>query len=254
MHYNKIIMIGILLICIPSVVAWDSESGYAEGEEIEVEFIEGYNYFTYTTPDKPNWYDPIINLWVRITSYLMTDEEIEITVTTTCMEWDGDSYEVDTDTLPEEYGMTLDIPANQTGTTNIKIDPIEEFFKNNTNAVEDFTTRDDDLEHPDILNVSLNITGAGMDVHEHGYTTLNDAALDTIKDSIETPDDYGFTTSGRGSDAGSGGIYTGLNVYSGESDGTAEGAGDLFKQFFYICIPILFVICSFKFILKVISK
>jgi hypothetical protein len=170
------------------------------------------------------------------------------------MKWDGDSYEVDTDTLPEEYGMTLDIPANQTGTTNIKIDPIEEFFKNNTNAVEDFTTRDDNPEHPDILNVTIDITGAGMDVHKTGYTTLNDAALDTIKDSIETPDDYGFATDGRGSDAGSGGIYTGLNVYSGESDGTAESAGDLFKQFFYICIPILFIICSFKFIAKVMSK
>jgi hypothetical protein len=184
MHFNKIILIGILLMCVPSVLAWDSETGYAEGEEIETEFIEGYNYFTYTTPDKP----------IRITSYLITDEEIEVTVTTTCLKWDGDSYEVDTDTLPEEYGMTLDIQANQTGTTNIKIDPVEEFFKNNTNAVEDFTTRDDDSEHPDVLNVTIDITGTGMDVHETGYTTLNDAALDNVKDSIETPDDYGFAT------------------------------------------------------------
>jgi hypothetical protein len=251
---NKIILIGILLTCIPTVLAWDSESGYADGEEIELEYVEGYNYFTYTTPDKSNWYDPLINLWIRIMSYLVTDEEIEITVTTTCMEWDGDSYEVDTDTLPEEYGMTLDIPANQTGTTNIKIDPIEEFFKNNTNAVDDFTTRDNDPEHPDVLNVTIDITGAGMDVHETGYTSLNDAALDSIKDGIETPDDYGFATSGRGSDAGSGGIYTGLNIYSSEGDGTAEGIGDLFTMIFYTLIPILFIICVFKFISKAMSK
>ena len=253
MRYNKIILIGILLMNTPSVFAWDSESGYAEGEEIETEFIEGYNYFTYTTPDKPNWYDPLINLWIRITSYLVTNEEIEVNITTTCLKWDGDSYEVDTDTLPEEYGMTLDIAANQTGTTNIKVDPVEEFFKNNTDAIDDFTTRNDDPEHPDILNVTVDITGAGMNVHETGYTSLNDAALNNIDDVVNMPD-YGFVTSGRGSDAGSGGIYTGLNVYSGNGDGTTEGAGDLFKQFFYICIPILFVICSIKFISKVMSK
>jgi hypothetical protein len=250
----KIIMIGILLVCAPPALAWDEEGGYAEGEEIEIEYVEGFHYFQYTTPEDPHWYDPIINLWIRISSYLFTDEEIEIEVTVVQEVWSGTQYEPKDPQVRSDNTRTLHPDANQSSITNMAIDPVEEFFKNNTDAIEDFKTRDDDSEHPDILNVSLNMTGAGLDIHEHGYTTLNDAALDTIKDGIETPDDYGFATSGRGGDAGSGGIYTGLNVYNSESDGTAEGAGDLFKQFFYICIPILFVICSFKFILKVMSK
>ena len=253
MLYNKIILIGILLTCIPSVLAWDSEGGYAEGEEIELEYVEGYHYFTYTTPEDPHWYDPLINLWIRISSYLFTDEEIEVEVTVVQEIWSGTQYEPTDPQVRSDNTRTLRPDANQSSVTNMALDPIEEFFKNNTDVIETFKTRNDDSEHPDILNVSLNITGAGLDIHEHGYTTLNDAAMDSIDDTINSPD-YGFVTSGRGSDAGSGGIYTGLNVYSGEGDGTAEGMGGLFTMMFYTLIPILFIICVFKFISKAMSK
>jgi hypothetical protein len=135
------------------------------------------------------------------------------------------------------------------------IDPIEDFFKNNTNAIDDFKTRDDDPEHPDILNVSLDITGAGLDVHEHGYTTLNDAGLDSIDNAITKSADYGFVSSGRGSDAGSGGIYTGLNIYgAGDADGTNKGMGDAFAMSFYMLIPLMFVLCVFKFIFNLLGQ
>ena len=43
MSVIKIIVIGILFMSVGTVTAWDDESGYAEGEEIETEFVEGYN-------------------------------------------------------------------------------------------------------------------------------------------------------------------------------------------------------------------
>lgn len=251
MQLNKIILIGIILMCVPSAFAWDEESGYVEGEEVGMEFVEGYNYWRYPTPEVTNWYDPIIKILIQIKMYLFTEEEIEVTVTTTCMEWDGDSYEESDDR--SMFSDTLTNNPNNTVIHIVSLDPVEEFFKNNTDAVDDFTTRNDDPEHPDILNVSLDITGAGLDVHESGYTTLNDAALDSIDDTINSPD-YGFVSSGRGSDAGSGGIYTGINVYSGEDDSNAQAMGDGFKQLYYIGIPILFVICAFRFIGKMVKK
>lgn len=251
MQLNKIILIGIILMCIPSAFAWDEESGYVEGEEVGMEFVEGYNYWRYPTPEVTNWYDPLIKILIQIKIYLFTEEEIEVTVTTTCMEWDGDSYEESDDR--SMFSDTLTNNPNNTVVHIVSLDPVEEFFRNNTDVVDDFTTRDDDPEHPDILNVTLDITGAGLDVHESGYTTLNDAALDSIDDTINSPD-YGFVSSGRGSDAGSGGIYTGINVYSGEGDDNAQAMGEGFKQLYYIGIPILFVICAFRFISKVITK
>jgi hypothetical protein len=241
-----LVMVG-FAICITfsgTAQAWDVESGYAEGEDIETEYVEGYNYFVYHNPESPNWYDPLIDLWIRITSYLFTEEEIEVTVTTTCMKWDGDSYEPDTSTLPEEYGMTLDIPKNQTGTTNIELDPVEEFFKNNTDAMDDFKTRDDDPVHPDILNVSVEISGAGVDISEYGYTSLDDTDMEGISEGISNPD-YGFDLDGRGADGGSGSIYEGIDMYgSGAGDESGMGAG--FSWIFYGLIPIIFLFAVFK--------
>lgn len=251
MQLNKIILIGIILMYVPSTFAWNEESGYAEGEEVGMEFVEGYNYWRYPTPEVTNWYDPLIKILIQIKMYLFTEEEIEVTVTTTCMEWDGDSYEESDDR--SMFSDTLTNNPNNTVVHVVSLDPVEEFFRNNTDVVDDFITRDDDPEHPDILNVTLNITGAGLDVHESGYTTLNDAALDSIDDTINSPD-YGFVSSGRGSDAGSGGIYTGINVYSGEGNSNAQAMGDGFKQLYYIGIPILFVICAFRFIGKLVKK
>jgi len=57
-------------------------------------------------------------------------------------------------------------------------------------------------------------------------------------------------SSGRGSDAGSGDIYTGINLYSGDGDSNARAMGEGFKLFFYFGIPILFIVCAIRFISK----
>jgi hypothetical protein len=231
-------------MCGGNAYAWDEEIGYAEGEEMEIEYVEGYHYFEYHQPQNPNWYDPLIDLWIRIKSYLFTDEEIEIEVSVIQETWTGSQYEPKDPQIRSDNTRTLTPDANQSSVTNMAINPIEEFFKNNTDAIDDFKTRDDDQEHPDILNVSLNITGAGLDIHEYGYTTLDDEDLQNIGDQITNPD-YGFALDGRGGDGASGSIYEGINMYGGTADETGMGKG--FGWIFFGLIPIIFIFAVFKF-------
>ena len=251
----KIILIGMLLVCVSPVMAWDEESGYAEGEYVDIEQVTGWaeyceRHHTHggvTNIDRVNWYDPLIKLIIKITTFFFTDTDITVCVNTTCEKWDGDSYEKDDTHYGDFWDFSND--ANNTKTTIVSIDPVEEYFKNNTDAMEDFKTRDDDPVHPDVLNVSVTISGGGIEIEEYGHTTLDDIALDNINDKV-SGQDYGFVSTGRGSDAGSGGIYTGINVYSGEGDSNARAMGEGFKLFFYCGIPILFIVCVMRFISK----
>lgn len=243
-------MIG-FAICIAfsgTAQAWDEETGYAEGEEIEVEYVEGYHYFIYQNPESPNWYDPIVDLLIRIKSYLFTDEEIVMEVSVVQETWSGSQYEPKDPQVRSDTTRTLTPTANQSSVTNMALDPVEEFFKNNTGAIDDFKTRDDDIEHPDILNVSIDISGAGLDIDEYGYTSLDDNDIEGINEMINNPD-YGFDLEGRGSDGGSGSIYEGIDLYGGTGDGSGMGAG--FGWIFFGLIPIIFMFAVFKFCRRV---
>ena len=244
MSVIKIIVIGILFMSVGTVTAWDDESGYAEGEEIEIEYVEGYHYFTYQNPESPNWYDPLIDLWIKLTSYLFTDEEIEVEVSVVQEVWSGSEYEPKDPQVRSYDTRTLRPDANQSSITNMAIDPVEEFFKNNTNTIDEFTTRDDDPEHPDILNVSISIDGAGLDINEYGYTSLDDEDIEGINKKINNPD-YGFALGGRGSGGGSGSIYEGINMY-GSSGGDTTGMGAGFNTIFWCIIPLIFILAVMK--------
>ena len=257
MRFNKIILIGILLTCIPSVLAWDDESGIGEEELFDIMFNSAY---LYMDDDNPKWYDPIAaidDLLVSFTGYFThTPPNLQVQVQIKKMVWDGSTYVEDTEFVDLDSSTYFQFKANTSEEVAIPVyKHMKKVLNDNPDEYQGFKTVDEDINHPDILNVSVSINEVGetLDFDSYGYVTFTDAALNELESQNELTD-YGFVTSGRGSDAGSGGIYTGLNVYSGDSDGTAEGVGDLFKQFFYICIPILFVICSFKFILKVMSK
>jgi hypothetical protein len=257
MLYNKIIIIGILLVCVPSTLAWDDEGGIGEDELFDIMFNQAYMHID---TDNPKWYDPIAAidaLLVSFTGYFThTPPNLQVQVQIKKMVWDGSIYVDDTDFVDLDSSTYMDFKPNTTETFPV---PVYKYMKkvlnDNPDEYQGFKTVDEDINHPDMLNVSVTINEGGetLDFDSYGYVTFTNAALNELESQNKLTD-YGFVTSGRGSDAGSGGIYTGLNVYNGESDGTAEGAGDLFKQFFYICIPILFIICSFKFILKVMSK
>jgi hypothetical protein len=92
MHYNKIIMIGILLTCIPSVLAWDDEGGIGEDELFDIMFNQAYMHMD---TDNPKWYDPIAAidaLLVSFTGYFThTPPNLQVQVQIKKLIWDGRS-------------------------------------------------------------------------------------------------------------------------------------------------------------------
>ena len=246
MLLNKLLIIAMLLMSIGTVAAWDDEGGYAEGEYVDMQSGTdeyGNHWIEFNpTPENPNWYDSLINLYYKITAFFSTDTDITVTVNTTCEKWDGDSYEED-DTRAM-FSDTLTHNGNNTMVNIVSLDPAEEYFKNNTDAMEDFKTRDDDSEHPDILNVSVTISGGGTDYQENGYTCLDDDDLDGINERINNPD-YGFSLDGRGSGGGSGSIYEGIDMY-GSSGGDTTGMGASFNTIFWCIIPLVFILAVMK--------
>jgi hypothetical protein len=229
---------------IGNTYAWDEEGGYEEGEYVNLESgIDEYgNRWVNYNPDNPNWYDSIFKLVYKIIGFFKSDTDITIEVETTCEKWDGDSYEED-DTRAM-FSDTLTHNANNTIVTVVSNDPEEEYFKNNTDAIDTFTTIEDDPDHPDLLNVSVTISGGGVDYQENGYTAITDEGLDGINERITNPD-YGFNLDGRGSGGGSGSIYKGIDMY-GASGKDTTGMGTSFNTIFWCIIPLIFILAVMK--------
>ena len=250
---NKIIALGIILICVNSAFAWDSETGLTEDELYDIMFNQAY---MYTDINNPAWYSPItetINDWcVRYEAYFThTPPDIRIRVQIKKMIWDGSTYIEDTDFIDVDSSLYRELVVNSTETVQMPIlRPMREIFKNNSNFFDDFKTVDEDLEHPDILNISISVgaDGESLDHESYGYMTFNDASLKELESQTMGGDEYGFVSTGKGSDGGSGGIYEGIHMY-GTGDVEGVGVGGSFNILFYLIIPLIFIlaICRFVF-------
>ncbi len=249
---NKIIALGIILICANSVFAWDSETGLTEDELYDIMFNQAY---MYTDINNPAWYSPItetVNDWcVRYEAYFThTPPDIRIRVQIKKMIWDGSTYVEDTDFIDLDSSLYRTLVANSTETIQMPIlRPMQEIIKNNTNFFDDFKTVDDDLQHPDILNISISVgaDGESLDHESYGYMTFNDASLKELESQTMGGDDYGFVSTGKGSDGGSGGIYEGIHMY-GSGDVEGAGIGGAFNTLFFLIIPLIFILAICKFV------
>lgn len=252
MLLNKILVIGILLVCAGSVSAWDYEGGIGEEELFDIMFNSAY---MYTTDENPRWYDPresINDLFVSFEGYFThTPPEIEARVLIKKMIWTGSYYVEDTSFVDLDSSTYFQFKVNATETVQVPVyKHMQEVFNNNPDEYENFTTVTEDNEHPDVLNftVSVGTDGDALDFEGTGSITFTDAGLLELESNSEGID-YGFVDSGRGSDGGSGSIYTGINLYGGTGgDGDAEGMGYAFNMLFYILIPILFMLCVLQFV------
>jgi len=210
----------------------------------------------YTDINNPAWYSPVtetINDWcVRYEAYFThTPPDIQIRVIIKKMIWDGSGYVEDTDFIDVDSSLYRELVVNSTETVQMPIlRPMREVFKNNTNEFDDFKTVDEDLQHPDILNISIRVgaDGESLDHESYGYMTFNDASLKELESQTMGGDEYGFVSTGKGSDGGSGGIYEGVHMY-GTGEGDSEGIGGSFNILFYLIIPLIFIlaICRFVF-------
>ena len=257
----KIILIGILLVCVSPVMAWDEESGYAEGEYVTVEFVGGNEYTDSDDKYNPHWIDKTL-LWIHKIFCFFTSNtfdtpanQVVVNYTIERETWNPitETYEPDDN---DDYTWTeekdVPIPANVSTEQTYTEDPIHEMVKHisdDQDLIDDITTTDDDPEHPDIFNTTVKISGGGVDIEESGYVAITEDYLDDVVDEINKPD-YGFALDGRGSDGGGGGIYEGINIYSGEGDSNARAMGDGFGMVFFFGIPLLFILCVMRFLSK----
>ena len=236
--------IAFILVVSGNAAAWDEEGGLTADETYDIMYNDWYGYHD----TNPKWYDPVADpikeYLVKFESYF-THSPPDAQVIILIKKWhyrDGAYHE------EEIYWQDARDLSFHTNTTEIPIispNPVEEFFKNNTQEFENFTTVDDDFEHPDILNISVTVDTDGTlyDMSKSGFYTLDDSALNAIRTQIESPD-YGFALDGRGSDGGSGGIYEGINLYGSEGDETGMGGG--FYMIFFALIPIIFIFAVLK--------
>jgi hypothetical protein len=248
----KIIIIGILLMSVGNVYAWDEEGGLTEGEKYDIMFN---SWSTYQDALHPKWYDPIADpikeYLIKFESYFIytpPDTEVLIMI----KKWsyrDGAYHEED---IYWQDAKNLVWDTNRTEIPIVTVNPMEEFFKNNTEEIDNFTTVDDDPIHPDVLNVTVTVDTDGTlyDMTKSGYFTLDDDSLSTLEDQITNPD-YGFALDGRGSDGSSGSIYEGINMYAGTGDETGMGKG--FGWIFFGLIPIIFIFAILKFARRIVG-
>lgn len=246
-----LVMVG-FAICITfsgTAQAWDSEGGMTEDELFDIMFNSAY---MYTDIDNPKWYDPVlakIDDWmVSYEGYFThTPPEMTMRIQVKKLIWTGAAYVEDTDFVDLDSSTYHTFSVNATETVQIPVlKPMQKVFTDNPNEFEDFKTVNDDMDHPDILNVSVEISadGSTLDHESYGYVTFTNDALNEIQNQAGDTD-YGFDLDGRGADGGSGSIYEGIDMYgSGAGDESGMGAG--FGLIFYGLIPIIFLFAVFK--------
>jgi hypothetical protein len=237
-----------LAICISvsNASAWDDEGGLDADETYSIMYNSWYGYHD----TNPKWYDPIADpikeYLVKFEAYFThtpPDTEVIIMI----KKWsyrDGSYHETD---IYWQDARSLSWHENTTEIPLVNPNPVEEFFKNNTAEFDNFTTVDEDFEHPDILNISVTVDTDGTlyDMTKSGYYTIDDDSLNELERQITDPD-YGFALDGRGSGGSSGSIYEGINMY-GYGPGDESGMGKGFGWIFFGLIPIIFIFAVFKF-------
>ena len=243
-----------LLISISYASAYDSENDtLSDGESYCVTW--GIDYASYeSSVDHPVWYQPIKDYFVKFDALFKEDPPtIDMTVFVQREKWREEIEDYETD---EQYGwightwygkFERKYGKQHEEVLNIDQDPIKEYFKNNTEDIDDFIPIGQS-DHPDILNVTIDINGNGtaFDQSVQGYVAMTEDDLKGMKSTIDGQD-YGFSLSGMGGEGGIGEIYSSVGT-GGKRSG---GMSDIFKYLFYALIPILFILSIFNMITKI---
>jgi len=257
MSANKSIIVGLVMVSLAVCIgfagnaqAWDDEGGLTDEEIYDIMFN---SWSTYPEAQNPKWYDPIADpikeYLVKFETYFThapPDTEVIIMI----KKWsyiDGSYQEQD---IYWQDARSLSWDVNRTEIPLVTVNPMEEFFKNNTEEFDNFVTPDDDFDHPDVLNITVKVDTDGTlyDMTKTGYFTIDKSSLNVLENQIINPD-YGFNLGGRGADGGSGSIYEGIDLYGSAGDESGMGAG--FGWIFFGLIPIIFLFAVFKFCRRV---
>ena len=237
----------VLVFFIAYASAYDSEGGLTENETYSVIFNPDYAYDS--SLNNPVWYKPITDFLYKFNAYFTDNApSVDVTITVRKITWDYNTEEYipttkvwATSSFPYFYDNSTEMPMSE-------LDPVKEYFKNNTEDIDDFTTVDQNPNHPDILNVTIDIDADGtvLDRSAQGYIAMTDDDLSDMKNSI-AHQDYGFDISGMGGEGGLGDVYASVSTGGSRS----AGMSDTFKYLFYALIPLLFVLSIINMVNKV---
>jgi len=244
MYLTKIIVVALLFSSI--AYAYDEESGLSSDEMYSVIF-DSFN--TYNDIDNPKWYTPITDYLVKFEAYFTNNAPtMEIQIAVTKITWNYNLHEYEDTDISYISTHNINFHPNTTEKPVFWIDPVVAFFRENPDEFESFVTPDQNLDHPDILNVTIDIDteGTELDRFAQGYETVTNDDLNSIKGEMGM--DHGFSLSGEGGEGGIGDIY---DVVSGDGI-AANGMDTTFKSLFYGLIPILFILSVLNMITKVI--
>jgi len=244
MFLTKIIVIVLLLSS--TAYAYDEETGLSSDEMYSVIF-DSFN--TYNDIDNPKWYTPITDYLVKFEAYFTDNAPtIEVEVAVKKITWNYNLHEYEDTDISYISTHNINFHPNSTEKPVFWIDPVEAAFKENPDMFKNFVTPDQNLDHPDILNITIDIDAEGteLDRFAQGYETITEDEINNLKGQIG--EDYGFSLTGEGGEGGLGDIY---DAVSGDGI-AANGMDTTFKSLFYGLIPILFILSVLNMITKVI--
>jgi hypothetical protein len=262
MYLNKVITIAILLMCCGTTHAWTDEVAIADNETMDINFNPAING---SSSDNPyHFSDSDIQDTPYSTGTYVSNDPVTMNFAYTIYKqvWDASgSVYVNTDcNVTIETSVTLSYnsvtgqyekPANFAEITSNGY-MVKKYFQDLINSdsqyCSEFNTTDD-TSTPDVFYTAIDIdVGDGDEYHGEMYVTIDDQNKGELA-TDESP--YGYAFGGRGSAGGSGAIYNDLNMY-GETGGDESGMGDTFDMFFWLFIPIIFLLAVAKFIGRII--
>ena len=264
---NKLIGILILLCCAINVSAWTDEQDLLGNETCEFNVNPQFNS---STVDNPYWFDTNRHLHANDRSildpYFRSNEVIDY-----CTDYDVCKYVYDDATsayikssccITIEECVTLVYTVDANGDSYFKAPDnlmtkqlsdailIQKYYQEMINAghidCSEFTTIDEDGISPDVFGIEIDVDvgNSNLDTVYTGYVTLTEEA----KKALMSNQKYGFDYNSVCGEGGSGDLANTLGW--GKMDATSKEHKNSFEVFFYILIPIIFVLL----VMKVMSK
>ena len=254
---SKIIALGIILICVNSAFAWTDETAPYDNETLDHGFNIALNESTANNPYMFGMDSDVMESQFLAPCYSSLDPvTIGFSYIIYKQIWDGTNYiQIDNCNITIDTSVDLtynpntemyELPSNWNQVTSNGF-MVKKYFQELINSDSQYCNQwnSSDNEFPDVFYTTIEVDASSGETQSgYIYTKLSDNDIESLTSST---DDYGFVSTGKGSDGGSGGIYEGIHMY-GTGEGDGAGVGGAFNTLFYLIIPLIFILAICKFV------
>lgn len=261
---KNIIILLIILICVPSTLAWtDEQDLFTENETCEFNVNPIFNS---STVDNPYWFDEAAyfhgNDKTVLDPYFRSNDVVDYCVSYQVCKyiWDSSisSYIKTACCISIEECVTTIYTVDAAGNGYFKAPDnlmttqlsdawlIQRYYQEMINAghidCSEFITTDDPGDNPDVfgINATANVGNTNLNAVYTGYVTISGEA----KKLLMATQTYGFDINSIGGEGGSAGLSNQLGV--GGLDEGSKATKKMFNMLFYAFIPLLFMLLWMK--------